>query len=185
MKFFMDKGWSREQASGIVANLIEESGLDPRAVGDGGAAVGVAQWHPDRQAEFERWAGKKLINATREEQYGFVHYEMTEGREQAAGRALRGAATPNQAGQAVSRRYERPKNADLEAVSRGNLAEVLARSSQGTALPYEAGPGRGSPESFGLKVDPIIVRHEGPNGQQIRPDQTVNTRVTTPRPFGH
>lgn len=37
-------------AHGIVGNLIAESGLKTGAVGDGGKALSLAQWHPDRQA---------------------------------------------------------------------------------------------------------------------------------------
>src|SRR5260363_90445 len=48
------QGWTHKQAAGIVANLKIESGLNPKAVGDGGKAYGIAQWHPPRQAEFRR-----------------------------------------------------------------------------------------------------------------------------------
>ncbi|MBM6588386.1 phage tail tip lysozyme, partial [Streptococcus pneumoniae] len=43
MAFFQSMGWSKEQAAGIVANLQRESNMNPRAVGDNGKAVGIAQ----------------------------------------------------------------------------------------------------------------------------------------------
>lgn len=120
--YFVKKGWSREQAAGIVANLQQESNFDTGAVGDGGKAYGVAQWHGDRQAEFRKWSGKDIRGSTLEDQLGFVHYEMTQGREKAAGDRLRGATSAEDAGAIVSRYYERPKNADDEANFRGDRA---------------------------------------------------------------
>lgn len=121
--FFQKLGWSRENALGIAANLSRESGFSPRAVGDGGQGVGVAQWHPDRQAAFKRWAGKDIRNASFAEQLAFIHYELTEGGEQFAGRKLRQAGTAGESATAVSRYYERPKDSAGEEAKRALLAE--------------------------------------------------------------
>ncbi len=51
--------------------------------------------------------------------------------------------------------------------------------------PSTAGHGRGSAESYNqlrVTADPIIVQHQSPSGQQVRPDQTINTRVGPPSP---
>lgn len=190
MDFFMKKGWSREQAAGIVANLSKESNLKPGAVGDGGKAYGIAQWHPDRQAAFARKFGKDIRESTVQEQMEFVHWEMTEGNERAAGDRLRKATTASDAGAIVSKYYERPKLREEEAAERGAMAESLYR----TPMPQQktassgAGAGRGSAEAYAplrISADPIVVRHEGPNGQQIRPDQTIQTRVSAPQPNTH
>ena len=47
VKFFISKGWTKEQAAGIVGNLQAESGKDLKtnAVGDGGRAIGAFQLH--------------------------------------------------------------------------------------------------------------------------------------------
>ncbi|MBB4863354.1 hypothetical protein HNP46_002201 [Pseudomonas nitritireducens] len=130
-KYFQNFGWTKEQAAGIAANLSTESGFDPQAVGDGGDAYGVAQWHPDRQAEFRKWAGKSIQNSTLEDQLGFVNYELTQGNERAAGDALRATKTAGEAGAVVSRRYERPKYIEEEASNRGRLAEsMMSRSNE-------------------------------------------------------
>lgn len=121
--YFVKKGWTREQAAGIAANLQQESQFSTSAVGDGGRAYGVAQWHPDRQANFKGWAGKDIKGSTLEDQLGFVHYEMTQGKERAAGDRLRNATSAEDAGAIVSRYYERPKNADDEANMRGDRAK--------------------------------------------------------------
>jgi len=120
--FFESKGWTAAQAAGIVANLQSESGINASAVGDSGKAYGIAQWHPDRQAAFARWAGHDIKGSTAEEQMAFVHYELTEGNEKGAGAALRSATTAQQAGELVSSRYERPANGEAEARKRGLLA---------------------------------------------------------------
>ena len=104
--FFMARGWTREQAAGIVGNLLGESGLDPAAVGDSGNARGVAQWHASRQADFARQFGKPLSAASLNEQLSFVDWELRN-TESAAGDRLRRARTVNEAvGAGLA--YERP-----------------------------------------------------------------------------
>lgn len=125
LNYFMRMGWTREQAAGLVANLQHESNFNPKAVGDGGKAYGVAQWHPDRQAEFKRFAGKDIQNSTLQEQLAFVHWELTRGKEQAAGAKLRASRTAGQAGAAVSQYYERPADRVGEAAKRARTAEAV------------------------------------------------------------
>lgn len=124
--FFQSKGWSKEQAAGIVANLQAESGMRPDAVGDSGNAYGVAQWHPDRQRNFKNWSGKDIRSSTLDEQLAFVHYELTAGLERAAGDQLKQAKSAGEAGDIVSRYYERPKDADDEASRRAIAANQLS-----------------------------------------------------------
>jgi hypothetical protein len=132
--YFISRGWSPAQAAGLAANLQRESGMDPNAVGDNGKAYGLAQWHPDRQAAFAKWAGKDIRNSSREEQLAFVHYELTQGGEQAAGAALRNAITAQRAGELVSRLYERPAASDAEAKSRGMLARAMMFGIPGASM---------------------------------------------------
>lgn len=128
MAYFQSLGWTQAQAAGIVANLWSESKMDPTAVGDGGKAFGIAQWHPDRQANFAKWAGKDIRQSSIEEQLAFVHWEMTQGAERRAGALLRATTNAQQAGAVVSRYYERPLLADVEAAKRGSLAAQIANN---------------------------------------------------------
>lgn len=121
-RYFVAQGWSTSQAAGIVANLKRESSFNPQAVGDGGKALGIAQWHPDRQAEFKRAFGKDIKNSSFEDQLAFVQYELTQGREKAAGDKLRKATTARDAGAIVSQYYERPAAQGSEAAYRGDMA---------------------------------------------------------------
>ena len=127
MQFFMDRGWSKENAAGIAANLWHESGFKTNKYGDNGQAIGVAQWHPDRQAEFKRITGIDLKDASRAQQLQFVHHEMTYGNERAAGRALKAQKTAKDSGAVVSTGYERPKNTDKEAFDRAQTAADFYR----------------------------------------------------------
>lgn len=126
VQHFMKSGWTRQQAIGIVANLDQESSLDPTAIGDGGKAVGVAQWHPDRQAEFKKWKGKDIRQSTLEDQLDFVNYELSQGKERSAGDKLRGTSSASEAASIVSKYYERPADREGEATRRGAKAEQMA-----------------------------------------------------------
>jgi len=133
--FFEAQGWTKEQAAGISANLGAESSYDPKAIGDGGAAYGLAQWHPDRQRDFEKWAGFNIRDARADliKQLEFVHYELTEGKEFKAGKLLKAASTAKKAGAVVSDHYERPKEKVAAAKIRGDAAERLARTQNESA----------------------------------------------------
>lgn len=131
---FMRMGWTKEQAEGIVANIKRESNFNPSAVGDSGRAYGIAQWHPDRQADFQARMGKNIRGSSLEEQMQFIHYELTQGKERKAGDALRKATTASQAGELMSRLYERPANAAGEANLRGMMATRLGTSKGGAGM---------------------------------------------------
>ena len=123
MSFFQSMGWTKEQAAGLAANADRESGFKPTAVGDSGRAVGLFQWHPDRQKAYFELTGKDLRDASVDDQLRFAHHELTQGAERAAGDILRRTRTAGEAGAAVSRFYERPRNTEGEANSRATAAE--------------------------------------------------------------
>jgi len=118
-------GWSPHEAIGIMANLQKESGYDPRAIGDEGKAYGIAQWHPDRQKDFQEKYGKNIRSSTLEEQLLFLTHELREGKEQKAGSLLRGAQSPEEATRILSLRYERPQGGLAEATIRERMASAL------------------------------------------------------------
>lgn len=128
LKFFMGLGWTKDQAAGIVANLQHESGMKADAKGDGGKAYGIAQWHPDRQANFKKWSGKDIRDSTAQEQMRFVNYELTQGAEKKAGNLLRASTNARQAGEIVSKHYERPLRQADEMAKRGETAVQIAQT---------------------------------------------------------
>jgi hypothetical protein len=123
--FFMARGWSAAQAAGIAANLQAESGFDPHAVGDHGTALGVAQWHADRQAAFRARYGHSVGMASLAEQLDFVQWELTAGSRRGAGDRLRATANARDAGGVLSRYYEGPRDVHGEMARRGELAENI------------------------------------------------------------
>lgn len=129
-------GWSKQAANGIIGNGIVESNLDPKAKGDygltGPQARGMFQWHPDRQKDFENWAGFKITDQRADDlkQIEFANFELTQGKEKAAGDKLRNAKTAGDAGEIASRFWLRPgaeqPAKDREAATRRALADQLA-----------------------------------------------------------
>ena len=124
--YMMRKGWSREDAIAIAANLQTESGLNAGAVGDNGKAYGLAQWHPDRQANFKKAFGKDIKSASYAEQLDFVDYELKKGSERSAGKALSRAGSVGEKAAALSKLYERPADESGEMLKRARLAEKMA-----------------------------------------------------------
>ena len=110
LSYFVSQGWSREQAAGIVGNLIQESRLNPRALNTNENAQGIAQWTPngERQARIAQFLGKPILQATFEEQLAAVHWELSNG-ERAAGQRLRSAVNVEQATDTINQTYERSR----------------------------------------------------------------------------
>jgi len=128
MSFFQSKGWSKEQSAGIVGNLQVESGksLKTNAVGDGGQAYGIAQWHPDRQAKFQQVMGVPIRQSNFKQQLEFVQWELMN-TEKRAGEMLKGASSAIEAARAVDYGYERSTHQHLG--QRMSNAAALAKSS--------------------------------------------------------
>lgn len=130
MQYFMSQGWTKEQAAGIVGNLQKESRFDPRAKGDKDKngvyrAHGLAQWRDSRLTDFRNTMGKSVQQASFEEQLAFIQYELTKGKEKAAGNKLKQAKTAAQAGAIVSEFYERPGAVEAEKKERGQIAQGI------------------------------------------------------------
>jgi hypothetical protein len=124
VEFFIQYGWSLEQSAGLVANFEAESGLRHDAVGDGGLAYGIAQWHPDRQDGFEALLGKPIRGSSLEDQLHWAHAEL-QSTEKRAGDALSRCTTAAAAADVICRLYERPKYPDKDAAIRAELAERI------------------------------------------------------------
>lgn len=92
------------QIAGIKQNISRESGFNPRAVGDNGAAVGLGQWHPDRRPQDMSLDGQiqHLID-TLSAYDGNKHWI---GRDNYEG--FLNARTPEEAHYYIARGYERP-----------------------------------------------------------------------------
>ncbi len=132
--FFVGKGWTPEQAAGIVGNLQAESGANMKtnAIGDGGKAYGIAQWHPDRQAKFQKLYGKPIQEAGFKEQLEFVNWELNN-TEKKAGDMLRAVTGASQAAAVVDKYYERSSGAHLQQ-RMANATALVQQGSQGAQV---------------------------------------------------
>ena len=101
--YFTSQGFTPQQASGIVGNLMAESGsrLDPAAfnsAGGGNGAFGIAQWRAGRQNNVLNWDGTAIIPSE-----DFVpdptNNVETINSPEAAAQAVNGEATPNTSGE--------------------------------------------------------------------------------------
>jgi hypothetical protein len=131
----MGKGWTREQATGIVASIQSESTGRTDAVGDNGRAFGLAQWHPDRQARFKNWTGKDIREASRAEQLAFIDHELRN-EESGAGQALANTRDAGSAAKVVSRLYERPASDQGEL--RAAIAQAMIKAPSTATVPATA-----------------------------------------------
>jgi len=112
MEFFLDQGWTPEQAAGLVANLQAESydQIDPAA--QNGGAYGIAQWRGSRKRDFEEEMGRPLKGSSLMDQLKFVQHELNN-KESKAGQLLKQATTAAQAAAIVDEFYERSGGAAI------------------------------------------------------------------------
>jgi peptidoglycan hydrolase-like protein with peptidoglycan-binding domain len=133
VKFFISKGWTPEQAAGIVGNLQAEVGANLRTdlPGDGGKAYGVAQWHPDRQRKFAEVMKRDIRASGLEEQLAFVDWELKNSQNVApwyAGDKLKAAKTAEEAAWIVDQFYERSSGQHRQKRMSNALALAAATS---------------------------------------------------------
>lgn len=100
-QFYINKGYSPPQAAALAGNAMAESSGSTSVVGDKGKALGLFQWHPDRQANLNRFATSQGLDPRAEEtQLAFKDWELRN-TEASAGRKLFAAQTPEEANAAV------------------------------------------------------------------------------------
>jgi hypothetical protein len=108
--YFVSTGWTPEQASAIVGNLMKESSLKTTAEGDkgykGGSSLGVAQWRGDRLNRLKSMYGDNWTSL--KNQLEFVNWEL-QNTEKDAGDSLKRATNIWDAGKVFTDKYERPK----------------------------------------------------------------------------
>lgn len=93
-------GLTPEQAAGLAGNIMQESGFNPKAVGDGGKAHGIAQWHPNRRKNID------MLNTSFEDQVTYLIEEL-KGSEKGALIRLRLTGDSAQAASIIDQYYER------------------------------------------------------------------------------
>jgi hypothetical protein len=120
--WLITQGLSHNGATGVVGNLIQESGLRTGAVGDNGTSFGIAQWHKGRGDALKKFAASKgLAYTDLEAQKMFLMKEM-----KTYGSMMKQLKDPNvsimDAAKVFMTDFERPKDrSDAAASKRASL----------------------------------------------------------------
>lgn len=117
-------GYSDAQAAGVVGSLMQESGLDPKAVNKTSGATGIAQWLGPRATDFKSKYGHSLKDSTLGEQTDFMIWELDHS-EKRAGDIIKRAQTPEQAAEFHAKLYERPGANEINLERRQDYAKGL------------------------------------------------------------
>lgn len=150
--YLRSKGLSDTLAKGIAANVQAESGFDPKAVGDGGKAYGLLQWHPDRQANFSAYLGKDIRDSSWQEQLDFAVYEATKGKEKANWANVENSQSPSEAASNYSKYVIRPAEEERRARERAEIAAGYGSPATHTGEPSSA------PELTQAQIDKMLGR---------------------------
>lgn len=126
---FQSHGVPAHIAQGIVGNLMAESGLKTGAVGDGGKALSLAQWHPDRRDHAAK-AGFDLSNP--QDAIDFVMWELNN-TEAAAKKKLANAKTVQEAADIFALYFLRPQGAQTGRAENVHNIDGRRKYAQGLA----------------------------------------------------
>jgi len=128
MDFFIKKGYSKEQAAGMIGSLQQESQLNPQAINKSSGAFGVAQWLGSRKQglfEYAKQVGKDPTDLQTQLEYHEMEMKTTE---KAAARAISSAGTPEEVAQLHRRLFERPGEHEANDSARIQYAQAAYRS---------------------------------------------------------
>jgi hypothetical protein len=169
-----DLGLTKDQASGVVSNLVRESGLqgvnekNPLVPGSRGG-FGWAQWTGTRRVAFEKWAGaNKLDPKSDEANYGYLVHELKSGQFSGVMRSVRGTSDATSAAKAFFP-YESggdPRVASGAAAHAAAASQIAALPSAPPAL-VAGGTGGGNAAAGAVTVRgsaDLNVRVSGPPG---------------------
>lgn len=145
IEFFTKKGWTYEQAAGIVGNLQVESGsnLDHTAYNKKEKAYGIAQWRGVRKKQFEKNYGKPIEESTFREQLEFVNWELnTDKVYRSAGAKLKEATTAAEAAAIVDRLYEQSSGEHIQqrVMNAEELSKPMKQANASSATSAPATP---------------------------------------------
>lgn len=181
--YFRSQGWSEPQVAGILASYQGESAMNAANVGDKDKsgvyqAGGLAMLRDARRSQFAAMHnGRDVTTATPLEQAEFTQWELTH-TEKAAGDHLRAATTARQAGEIVSKEYERPQDVSGNAALRGKYAEIWQQKFSGDPANIQGGSGTAGPVAATTTTvkgsADLRVKIEGPAGMPTRTSATTS-----------
>lgn len=144
-KFFTSRGYSDEQAAGIVGNLMAESytTLDIDAFNPIENAYGIAQWRADRLEGLGKQYDKNPRDTTLDEQLRYIEHELNNvSRFKGVKQKLQAAKTSDEAAEIFRDQYEVSKGSLMD---RQNFARNILAARQPGATPGTAAPAATEP----------------------------------------
>lgn len=145
--FFTERGYTPEQAAGIVGNLMAESftRVSPTAFNKKENAYGIAQWRADRLVGLGKKYGKDPKETTLEEQLNYIEEELNSNRFSKVKEKLKASKSSDEAAEIFRNEYEVSKG-PLD--QRQNFArQVLNARQQPAATTAPATPTAPAPAS--------------------------------------
>lgn len=137
IEFFVGKGYSIEFGAGIAGHLKAESNFNTAASGDGGAAHGIAQWHPDRFRRLKKYADTNGYDyRSFDVQLEYIYVELRES-ERFAYDCLAAAHTTRDATRCFAH-FERPEGYSRQAPERSHSFAYRLRYATEYAAVYRA-----------------------------------------------
>lgn len=183
-RFLMGLGLPETQATAMAASNWGESGVGGinghQAVGDGGKAYGISQWHPDRQEEFRKFIGHDIKTSTRDEQLRFQAHEITQGTESKKNGAFFAASNVADATKAFVTNHIRPADKPGQSRIRGDFARGLTPMSDAEFAKMQGTSTAGT----NITADEITVRIVDGNNKPVAPSQAIALKVSPTKPFG-
>jgi len=164
VKFFMSKGYSMSAASTIAATIQHESGWNPAAVGDGGQAKGLIQWHPDRRSAIMTGTGIDVTRADRDQQLEALAWEMDNSRR--AGwdpEKFRKMTDISEASAYYTKSFITPRDIAGESMRRAQTAMGIA----GSYTPGGDSVSIGGDRSASVKIDKVDIHTQATDAQGI------------------
>ncbi len=105
--YFIEKGFTKAQAAGILGNMQTESSFRTNAYNASEQAIGLCQWENSRRTQLEQFAAQQGKPVTDwRVQVDFIMHEFNT-TEKRAFAALKATQTPEQAAKAFQSKYER------------------------------------------------------------------------------
>jgi hypothetical protein len=182
MAYLQSQGLSKADAAAFAGNFKVESNFDPSAVGDNGQAYGIAQWHPDRQALFQKVMGRPIQGSSVQQQLQFAIWEF-KNRYPGAWAKFQAAKTPYEKAAIMTQYYEAPANLQANIVKRGGLAQEYYNDPtvrmQGAAPVAKHIGAQSSAPAMRASVTHNISTNEAHVGQVV-----INTSSTDPYQHG-
>lgn len=163
MEMLIERGYSREQAAAISANIHHESAGDAMARGDSGLAHGLIQWHPDRRAAILKATGIDVSTAGASDQIAALDWEMKNiSRKGWNYEKFKEMSDPQEAAAYFSSKFVSPRDEFGQSMARARTAMEIVN---GTSFGNLTGGGTGSTTS--IKIDNINIETQATDAAGI------------------